>query len=924
MQTVNWKTLVAKIAGVILLLLVLCVLIGLQNSILTTIRYYFLPTPNWDQLSAPVSFPVRGTPPPDPDEVWFHRFYPSEVKWRAVNFSAKPDVLSVQFVLAVPSSGDAARVITSGRIADDPASYASALFGTVSINYEELVKADFDAPEWTIDQDSGEMILVVTASREVSSRPWYHMSMDPTSLGYKSDRDRITLKLEGARVQSIWPVPDTASSDLLVMKDALWDESGQVRLVAQFEPSAASTTTPARVKDALSRQGLLQRLGDSVQLPLLSAVLYSIGEALPLLIFLLYLRRNKDEARSTLLDVAAAALTSLLLFHFVLYMVNGLSDLLSDPTVSTSTLDPIRMWLDWRVGAPGFWLGAPYAGIVLAGLLFPFMFRSQITVTQSVAPRWRRLLFPLVVALLWLPAIGIAGGLVAAVTEGQTVNFMTPTFGIWLLAAGTLVACGILLVLLIVSRMLVQKGRSLTVVWLAAWLLMMLSLSWAFSRQASTYSDIASTYLWPILDTVLGAVLILAIAFLLLRAVTVMLPDFELPRWLRVCAWPIAVALAIPWNPTNPGLQTGYMFVFLDLGFIIDDFIPLMFAAAVLWYLFEQGKHDVALGHQARFVAILLLASLFFRVGSSWWLYIPVGFLLGWLLLQYAIRPASDWGKLDPLFHEAVVKRNDLLEQVININAAEGAHWEYRKKMTEQLAKGELTSAAFSQKLKNRRSQLDQLREKSKVNDQALRDIALAFGPFPSAWKNAIHGMKWALVFSLPWSLLYLQEFLRGTGFSHSYPLLSFLTNLLYYLGRWAILGFAFGYLFPYLKGKTGVTKGLFFALLLILPSLPSAAINNLTFSAWQTTLFGSLQIFIECLLLGLLGFDYETLREGGRGVQMLLEVHGLPSLGISVSAILLAIGAALTTLLTSQLSSLVGVALQLFIPQFPNVPLPK
>ena len=53
--------------------------------------------------------------------------------------------------------------------------------------------------------------------------------------------------------------------------------------------------------------------------------------------------------------------------------------------------------------------------------------------------------------------------------------------------------------------------------------------------------------------------------------------------------------------------------------------------------------------------------------------------------------------------------------------------------------------------------------------------------------------------------------------------------------------------------------------------------------------------------LLGLLAFDFYTLNKHHFSFQQLLEIHGLSGLGLWVSSVVVAIGAAITPLLTSQ-----------------------
>src|SRR5215217_6432288 len=57
----------------------------------------------------------------------------------------------------------------------------------------------------------------------------------------------------------------------------------------------------------------------------------------------------------------------------------------------------------------------------------------------------------------------------------------------------------------------------------------------------------------------------------------------------------------------------------------------------------------------------------------------------------------------------------------------------------------------------------------------------------------------------------------------------------------------------------------------------------------------------IQCMLLGLISGDYETLRRAGLSWRHLIGVHNLGSLVAWGSSVLVAVGAAITTLLTSE-----------------------
>ncbi|WP_437621603.1 hypothetical protein [Sorangium sp. So ce1151] len=65
------------------------------------------------------------------------------------------------------------------------------------------------------------------------------------------------------------------------------------------------------------------------------------------------------------------------------------------------------------------------------------------------------------------------------------------------------------------------------------------------------------------------------------------------------------------------------------------------------------------------------------------------------------------------------------------------------------------------------------------------------------------------------------------------------------------------------------------------------------------------------CALLGLVAFDYVTVsRRGLRGLRGLLQVYNLPSMGLSISTITVAVGTSVSALLSSDASAIVTAAL--------------
>jgi hypothetical protein len=212
------------------------------------------------------------------------------------------------------------------------------------------------------------------------------------------------------------------------------------------------------------------------------------------------------------------------------------------------------------------------------------------------------------------------------------------------------------------------------------------------------------------------------------------------PPPMSAWVWVAAAFLAIPLRGlTSSAFSLAYQFDVIGLAHQVDNFLLFLWLAWGTWFLYRRGRQGLELYPFTYEIGILLAASALFSITSRWF-YIPITFLLGWSLLKYIIRPQQEWREeLEPLYDQVVNKRNELLEEIINVNAAERAHWDYRKKLGEKLVNNETTVGEFDRGLKQRRAQLDRLQESARIGNLSYKEVALVFGPFPTAWRNAVH-----------------------------------------------------------------------------------------------------------------------------------------------------------------------------------------
>jgi hypothetical protein len=352
----------------------------------------------------------------------------------------------------------------------------------------------------------------------------------------------------------------------------------------------------------------------------------------------------------------------------------------------------------------------------------------------------------------------------------------------------------------------------------------------------------------------------------------------------------------------------------LNLASELDNLIKFIFLAGLTWFFYEEGKGDLALSPLTLAIGLIAGATVFYP-SVAHWLFVPLTFILGYAFLSRYLRPAEDWDKLQPLHKRVFKERISFLEEIVQLNAGERAYQDLHKSLSAKMSSEALAYSKFKKQLEARRKELDENHEKARVGGKSIKDVALAFGPQPTAWENGIHGAFWAALFSLPWISIWIYNFMIGQAIFSAYPLWSFFVELLNLLIRWLGIGFFFGYFYPFLQGKNGLQKGIWLWLVIVIPALPLALVNNSTVTDWQGFLFWVLQVFIHCMLLGLIAFDYMTLRQGYRDWQMLFELHGIPSVGVSISTILIAAGTAITTLFQEQTQEIITTALSFILP---------
>jgi hypothetical protein len=194
----------------------------------------------------------------------------------------------------------------------------------------------------------------------------------------------------------------------------------------------------------------------------------------------------------------------------------------------------------------------------------------------------------------------------------------------------------------------------------------------------------------------------------------------------------------------------------------------------------------------------------------------------------------------------------------------------------------------------------------------------LSLGPSDEPWHNAARATRLGLVLQLPPLILYFLVFLPPT-FAQQDPRLGLdlVLRIAGFVADWAAFGFFFGLFYEYIDAPTGLRKGLRVSFLLLALTLPvrlyaawsgAVALSVIAFDAVEVVIFlGLLGLLFD---LAVLGVSIGNLNEVKVAVQALTSTAGLRPVAVLAGALITAAIAAVTSLVTGEITDLVKSAL--------------
>lgn len=836
---------------------------------------------------------------------------------RTVEVFAERDAVQLQLRLELPIEHPFARVVARGELATQPALAVTSVFGELRVGSDAAKFDEVQAMRFTVDAVKRRLTMSVQVSPSRLSGAYWSLGVR-YPIDVRPEHDEVVAHLgPGWILRGMDPAPDEATRELArSSRQTLQPPPMALILLGYKTPTSTEPTQPSEVRPAerahhVTLKQALRIVSDKVALPLLGSLERAVVLAVPML-FLLWLRRRYRGIAD--FELLGRLVEMLLLVHFALALglvSRELGTLLALRIWDNAQLVSLLHGLGLRSTYVAIDAGPNAATVALLGVLAPSLLPVELPSSGRRARRW------LVVVGGLLAAVAVAG--VPAALEGGSITPFVVAFG----AIAFSVLASLPLLALLGGLVSLHGTRS----WAAATVAAMIATIAATASSLEPYESWVAVVGMTGLTALLGGHLV----FRVLRAGSVAigqianLPLAEPLRARRVLAYTVLVLLAIPvaLSDSTHGYITSPAQL-LWFAHRVDDLLPMLLIGGGAAWLYRECRVNLRLSEPARALGVLVIAAVLYDV-NSYWLYLPLTFLLGFAVLyHFLVRAPRGWkASLAEMLEGAVPDRPEQLDRLLDLVSAERAHAGFRDKTRQRLVDGEITPEESEKALSERRTQMQELRSRSRVGIYSLRDVALAFGPNRNAWDNALHGSRWALVFSAPWIALGVRDLLQSPSEFDPYPLWSAALTFVSMIMRWGGLGFLLGLFFPYLPGRSGMHKGFFVFLAAMLPLLPQSAIL-VDAGGWGPILFLAGQTFIVCMLLGLVAFDYVALQRGGlRSWKLVFQVHDVPALGVSISSVLVAIGVTATTLISSQATALVATGIKLLFGETPTPPGP-
>jgi hypothetical protein len=376
-------------------------------------------------------------------------------------------------------------------------------------------------------------------------------------------------------------------------------------------------------------------------------------------------------------------------------------------------------------------------------------------------------------------------------------------------------------------------------------------------------------------------------------------------RWPSYLAWFI-LSLLIAWPIAGPdtALRFRDLFSLMD---ILDNRLVQVLALllfVLLWQSTTQVRgtfHKPAALTAAGYIFAAIVINNYATV-----MLVPLVFLVAWWIGTRCIfRPDVEMEKLRHLIGDESATASTLIRSSVKRALLQRRLTVYKNALRKKTEKGNETPNNY----KNCIAEYEKILEgeyQVQEQDSQPEGITCAFSVgHGDPQMNLRAAIQIGLLLSLIPMGITAYGYLPSAEVRYPFPLIYLAGFLIWALAKWVLYAVFFGYYYPHLRGDTGLAKGLWMSLWVILPQLSWHLVTFQTLGDMKDLLLEGSQVFIFFSVLGLL-MDIRVLLANGFRSRDIVTVHNLPRLAVFSSSILTALAPILSSILTGWLASAV------------------
>ena len=382
--------------------------------------------------------------------------------------------------------------------------------------------------------------------------------------------------------------------------------------------------------------------------------------------------------------------------------------------------------------------------------------------------------------------------------------------------------------------------------------------------------------------------------------------------------WLLAIAAmgAFAW-PTHPGDEALY---FRDLFGVLaagDELLVVVALGLFVLVLKNQSQHARQRANRssrlddALLIPAVVLFTFFVSRTRGTWLFVPVAMLVAFAIAKkWLLRPDSA-GEAHPLLAGGSERRQQI-ERVFAARKARSALDAAERALAKKLSADEVTPTEYRDRLSAQRAHYE-----PEIRAGVEEGAVLPFSkPALPPWETSLQFVRLgAFLAALPLVVTLYQ--LPAGPVAHPYPTAEFASLLVGGVVGWLAIAFFFGYFYPWLRGDSGLQKGLCLGFAVIAPTLVLRLLHTPGIEELRTLGIWAMQVLPFCALLGAFA-DFRALHAYGFRVRDLVTLYELPWLSVYASSLAAAVISGILGLLSGKLGDVlkffaegIGVASQ-------------